>query len=72
MAESDSSRGETGVTDRLHAHILCLMMGIPNIPLDNSYGKLSTFVETWRTHEPRSDLEFSWAEVAERIRAHRP
>jgi exopolysaccharide biosynthesis predicted pyruvyltransferase EpsI len=41
------SRGRTVVTDRLHAHILCLLMGIPHVLLDNSYGKLSSFYQTW-------------------------
>jgi pyruvyl transferase EpsO len=35
------------ITDRLHAHILCLLLGIPNVLLDNIYGKLRAFHETW-------------------------
>jgi pyruvyl transferase EpsO len=35
------------ITDRLHAHILCMLMGISHVLLDNSYGKLSSFHETW-------------------------
>jgi pyruvyl transferase EpsO len=35
------------ITDRLHAHILSLLLGIPNIILDNSYGKVRDFHETW-------------------------
>ena len=41
------ARGRVVVTDRLHGHILCLLMGIPHVVLDNSYGKLSSFRETW-------------------------
>lgn len=37
------------ITDRLHGHILCLLLGIPHVVLDNSYGKVSRFVETWDT-----------------------
>jgi pyruvyl transferase EpsO len=37
----------TVVTDRLHAHILCLLLGIPHFLLDNSYGKNRGFYETW-------------------------
>jgi exopolysaccharide biosynthesis protein PssK len=33
-------RGRVIVTDSLHAHILGLMLGIPNVVTDNSYGKL--------------------------------
>ena len=43
------SRGSVVVTDRLHAHILCLLMGIPHVVLDNNYGKLSSFTATWNT-----------------------
>lgn len=35
------------VTDRLHGHILCLLLGIPHVALDNSYGKVSGTLETW-------------------------
>jgi exopolysaccharide biosynthesis predicted pyruvyltransferase EpsI len=35
------------VTDRMHGHILCLLLSIPHVLLDNSYGKLSSFYETW-------------------------
>lgn len=35
------------VTDRLHGHILSVLLGIPHVLLDNSYGKLSGFHATW-------------------------
>lgn len=35
------------VTDRLHGHILSLLLDKPHILLDNSYGKVSTFVRAW-------------------------
>lgn len=41
------SEGSVVVTDRLHAHILSLLLGIPSVILDNSYGKLRDFYETW-------------------------
>ncbi len=41
------SRGRVVVTDRLHGHILSLLLGIPHVLLDNSYGKLRRFAETW-------------------------
>lgn len=43
------SRGRVVVTDRLHGHLLALMMDIPHVVLDNSYGKLRTMYDTW-TH----------------------
>ncbi len=41
------SQGKVVVTDRLHAHILSLLLGIPSVILDNSYGKLRDFYDTW-------------------------
>lgn len=41
------SQGRVVVTDRLHAHVLSLLMGIPQVVLDNSDGKVSAFIETW-------------------------
>jgi pyruvyl transferase EpsO len=43
------SRGRRVVTDRLHAHILSLLLGIPHCVLDNSYGKVRGCWEAW-TH----------------------
>jgi pyruvyl transferase EpsO len=42
--------GTTVITDRLHGHILSLLLGIPHAVLDNSYGKVRSFYDTW-THE---------------------
>lgn len=42
------SRGRLVVTDRLHAHILCVLMGKPHVVLDNSYGKVFNYISTWR------------------------
>jgi exopolysaccharide biosynthesis predicted pyruvyltransferase EpsI len=41
------SQGRVVVTDRLHGHILSLLLGIPNVLLDNNYGKVKSFYETW-------------------------
>jgi pyruvyl transferase EpsO len=43
--------GSVVITDRLHGHILSTMMGIPNIVLDNSYGKIASFRKKWLTGE---------------------
>ncbi len=39
--------GKVVVTDRLHGHILCLLLGIPHVLLDNSYGKVKNFYRIW-------------------------
>ena len=46
------SRGRRVVTDRLHAHILCLLLDIPHVALDNDYGKLSAYIAAWTADSP--------------------
>ena len=41
------SRGKVIISDRLHAHILSVLLGKPNVMLDNSYKKVSSFHMTW-------------------------
>ena len=41
----------TVVTDRLHGHILSTLIGKPHVALDNSYGKISRFIEAWPEDE---------------------
>lgn len=41
------ARGEVIVTDRLHAHILSLLLGRPHVTLDNFYGKIRNFARAW-------------------------
>jgi pyruvyl transferase EpsO len=46
------ARGEVLVTDRLHGHILATLMGMPNVLLDNNYGKLARFHRDWTSNSP--------------------
>jgi exopolysaccharide biosynthesis predicted pyruvyltransferase EpsI len=41
------SRGQVVVTDRLHGHILALLLGLPNVVMDNSYGKIRSVYQSW-------------------------
>jgi exopolysaccharide biosynthesis predicted pyruvyltransferase EpsI len=41
------SSGRVVVTDRLHAHLLSLLLAIPHAALDNTYGKLGRFLDAW-------------------------
>lgn len=43
------SCGNVVITDRLHAHILCSLMEVPHVFIDNNYGKLSSFRRAWNT-----------------------
>lgn len=38
------------ITDRLHVHILSVLRNIPHVVIDNSYNKLSRFINCW-THD---------------------
>jgi pyruvyl transferase EpsO len=58
------ARGKVVVTDRLHAHILSVLLGIPHVILDNSYGKLRHFYETWTRSMPQVRRAESPAEAA--------
>ncbi|MAP81639.1 MAG: polysaccharide pyruvyl transferase YvfF [Aequorivita sp.] len=44
------------VSTRLHGHILALLLGVPSIMIDNSYGKNRRFYETWLKDIPDSQL----------------
>jgi pyruvyl transferase EpsO len=59
------ARGKVVVTDRLHGHILSLLLGIPHVVLDNSYGKVRQFHETWTKSMPH----VRWAESPTDARA---
>ncbi len=54
------ARGRVVITDRLHGHILCLLLGIPHVVLDNNYGKLRNFYQTWT----RPARQVRWVESA--------
>ena len=59
------SSGRVVITDRLHAHILSLLLGIPHAVLDNTYGKLGRFLDSW-TGEAAGVHRASSTEDAER------
>jgi pyruvyl transferase EpsO len=44
--------GRSVLTDRLHGHILSVLLGIPQVLLDNSTGKVRSFYETWTSSLP--------------------
>jgi exopolysaccharide biosynthesis predicted pyruvyltransferase EpsI len=62
------NRGRIVLTDRLHAHILCTLLGIPHIVLDNNCGKLSGFTRCWTAEHPLCHLADSVAEATRIVR----
>lgn len=63
------SRGRVVVTDRLHAHIICVLMGVPHVLLDNAYGKLTRFHRLWTHDVPYARFAGSATDVSKEIRA---
>jgi pyruvyl transferase EpsO len=57
--------GKVVITDRLHGHILCLLLGIPHVLLDNNYGKVRGFYESWTAGSPLASWASSPAEALE-------
>lgn len=43
------SQGRVIITDRLHVHIISLLLGLPHAVLDNSYGKIARFMTAFGT-----------------------
>ena len=62
-------RGRVVLTDRLHAHILSSLMEIPNVVLDNSYGKVHDYMRCWMSDHPGCYPVRDVAEARERVRA---
>jgi pyruvyl transferase EpsO len=63
------SQGKVVVTDRLHAHIMSLLLDIPHVALDNSYGKLSGFIDAWTADYAGLRRAASMAEALDQARA---
>lgn len=60
------AQGRVVVTDRLHGHIISILMGIPNLVIDNSYGKVRAVFDTWTKD---SGISY-WEENREEAVAH--
>ena len=59
-------RGRVVVSDRLHAHVLCLLLGIPHLVLDNTYGKVRALFDTWTHDSPLATWCIDESEALER------
>jgi pyruvyl transferase EpsO len=65
------ARGRAVVTERLHAHVLCVLMGIPHVVLDNTYGKIRSFYETWTQASALTVFEDDFSRAVARARTFR-
>jgi pyruvyl transferase EpsO len=59
------------ITNRLHVHILCLILDIPHILLPGSYYKIPAFYQTWTENMPACCLVENVDEVYEAVEALR-
>lgn len=50
------SKGSVVLTDRLHGHILSILIVKPHVIVDNSYGKISDFYQAWTFRNTQSLL----------------
>lgn len=68
------SSGEVVISNRLHGHILCTLMGIPHVVLDNIYRKIGNFRDTWSTGEglcrTASNLQDALIKARELVEEH--
>jgi exopolysaccharide biosynthesis predicted pyruvyltransferase EpsI len=55
--------GRVLVTDRLHGHILAVLLGVPHVVVDTGYGKIQRFVDTWTRDLPGVNLADSGEEA---------
>lgn len=61
--------GRAVVTDRLHGHILALLLGRPQVVVDNNYGKISGFMDAWTGTADGVHGAGNFAEAGEMLRA---
>jgi pyruvyl transferase EpsO len=50
------SRGRVVVADRLHAHVLCCLLGIPHVVFDSYDGKVSALYKAWTHKAPNARI----------------
>lgn len=62
------ARGRVTVTNRLHAHLLCILMRQPHVVCDVGNGKVFAYRDTWGCDLPFARFASSPAEAAERAR----
>lgn len=56
-------RGERVVTDRLHGHVLCTLLRIPHVAVNDKYGKVRALHDSWTVEDPISTFVESWDAV---------
>jgi len=58
------SKGSMVITDRLHAHVLCCLLGVRHLLFDSMDGKASALYEAWTNSTQHARLVNSVDQVA--------
>jgi len=59
------SQGEVLLTDRLHGHVMALLLGIPHVVVDTSRGKVGNFIDAFTAPSPLVHRAVTFAEAHE-------
>lgn len=62
------SAGRIVVTDRLHAHVLSCLLGIPHVVFNSLDGKVAAMYRTWTYREPLATLLETPAELGDALK----
>ncbi|GAA4170396.1 polysaccharide pyruvyl transferase family protein [Gryllotalpicola koreensis] len=57
------SAGRRLVTDRLHGHILATLLGVEHVVVNDKYGKIQAFWDTWTSGIPHAHFVDGWADA---------
>jgi len=52
------TRGRVTITNRLHAHLMCLLLGQPHVACDVANGKVLAYRNTWAREFGGGDVPF--------------
>lgn len=63
------ARGRVVITNRLHGHVMALLLGIPSVVLDNSYGKVHGVASITTDASPLTHLATGHGDALARARA---
>ncbi|WP_432494357.1 polysaccharide pyruvyl transferase family protein [Kineococcus auxinigenes] len=61
------SAGEVIVTDRLHGHVLCTLLSIPHVVVNDKFGKISALRNTWTAVDTNHEFASAWEDVPEAL-----
>ncbi len=60
-------RGNLLVTDRLHGHIMAELLSVPHVSINDRYGKIRAYWETWTPDTEIGVLVNTWDEAVDEV-----